>query len=104
MPTTQPNRSGTIMTETNPPRFLPFFQAIGRAITMWQQVESALCAVFVNVSTCQMADVASAIFYSFQDFSDKLNLVNSAARLSLSAAHGLNDWNTINKNQGLGGN
>ena len=100
MPTTQPG-SGTTMMETNPPQFLPFFQAIGRAITTWQHVESALCAVFVNVSTCQKTDVATAIFYSFRDFSDKLNLVNSAARLSLSATRGLNDWESIKKQAGL---
>jgi hypothetical protein len=57
-----------IMLDTNPPLAAPFYGAIGHAITTWQQVESALCSVFIKVSTCRDEQVASAIFYAFQDF------------------------------------
>ncbi|WP_428492839.1 hypothetical protein [Rhodopila sp.] len=88
--------------ETNPPLFSPFYQSLGTAIATWQHVESALCSVFISVSTCRIEEVASAIFYNFRDFSDKLDLVHRAARLSLSADHpGLIEWIGVTKKPGL---
>jgi hypothetical protein len=74
-----------IQVEGNPPLYAPFLQAIGRAITSWQLVEEALCMLFAKVSSCQNEQVAFAIFHNFHDFSDKVDLVNCAARISLSA-------------------
>jgi hypothetical protein len=87
----------TIMLDANPPQAAPFYRAIGYAITKWQQVESALCSVFVKVSTCREEQVAAAIFYTFRDFSDKLTLVHCAARLSLSATTELEEWEKLRK-------
>jgi hypothetical protein len=86
-----------IMLDTNPPQAAPFYRAIGYAITTWQQVESALCSVFIKVSTCREEQVATAIFYTFQDFSEKLKLVRCAARLTLSANTEFAEWEKLRK-------
>jgi hypothetical protein len=86
-----------IMLDTNPPLAAPFYGAIGHAITTWQQVESALCSVFIKVSTCRDEQVASAIFYAFQDFLEKLKLVHWAARLTLSVTTEFNEWDKLRK-------
>jgi hypothetical protein len=86
-----------LMMDTNPPQAAPFYRAIGYAITIWQQVESALCSVFIKVSTCREEQVAAAIFYTFQDFSEKLKLVHCAARLTLSATTEFEEWEKLRK-------
>src|ERR1019366_530290 len=98
-----PDPDRYIQIETNPPQFAPFLQAIGRAITIWQQVEVALFGLFVKVSTCRDQRVASAIFYNFHDFSDKLDLVHCAARLSMSATPGFEEWTGPKNKRGLKG-
>jgi len=96
-----PDPDRYIHIETNPPQYAPFEQAIGRAITIWQQVEVALCGLFVKVSTCRNQKVASAIFYNFHDFSDKIDLVHCAARLSISATPEFEEWTGPKNRQGL---
>ena len=81
-----------IAPESNPPLFAPFLQAIGRAITSWQLVEESLCRLFAKVASCQNERVAFAIFHHFHDFSDKVDLVNCAARISLSANPEFQVW------------
>jgi hypothetical protein len=84
-----------LLVDTNPPQAVPLYRAIGYAITTWQQVESALCSVFVKVSTCREEQVATAIFYTFRDFSDKLMIVHCAARLTLSATTEFAEWEKL---------
>jgi hypothetical protein len=69
--------------DTVPGSMDKFEQAVGRAITNWQEVEEALSALFVKTSTCDNLDVARAIYWTIHDFSDKLNIVRNAARLVL---------------------
>jgi hypothetical protein len=61
-----------------------FERAVGRAITSWQEIEEALCEFFVEISTCQNPDIARAIYWTFRDFGDKLQMVRNGARLTLS--------------------
>jgi hypothetical protein len=75
---------GAVILDTVPSQAPAFHMAIGRAMANWQFVEKALCEVFCNVSTCRDKMVAAAIFYTSRDFSEKLNITRSAARLSLS--------------------
>jgi hypothetical protein len=85
-----------LMIDTNPSQAPQFYLAIGHAITRWQQVEREVSAVFVKTSTCQHAQVASAIFYSPQDFVEKLKLVHHSARLSLDASE-FDEWLKLRK-------
>jgi hypothetical protein len=85
-----------VITDTNPSQAPQFYLALGRAITSWQIVESEICGVFVKVSTCRDEQVASAIFYSPQDFSEKLKLVLCSARLSLDTPE-LDEWEKLHK-------
>jgi hypothetical protein len=84
------------MTDTYPSQAPQFYLALGRAITAWQMVESEVCGVFVKVSTCRDEQVAFAIFYSPQDFSEKLKIVLRASRLRLSAPE-LDEWGKLHK-------
>src|ERR1700730_16264787 len=76
-----------IIVDTNPPQAQPFFPAIVHAIATRQRGDLSICNVFVTVSTCRDEQVASAIFYSVRDFSQKLQLVHHAARLSIVDPH-----------------
>jgi hypothetical protein len=73
-----------------------FYRAIGHAITRWQGVEASLCEVFIRVSTCENQRIASAIFYSPRDFSEKLTLTRNAARMFLAAGSPLlKQWDSL---------
>ncbi len=71
--------------------------ALGEALTMWQAVESALFSVFCHVSGCADENVASAIFYSPNDFSEKLKCTHNAARIALSENPLLDYWAELRK-------
>ena len=81
--------------DTVPSQAPALYMAIGNAVTCWQFVELALCAVFCKVSTCKDEKVASAIFYTLRDFSQKLDICRSAARLSLSGTPLLKEFNIL---------
>lgn len=87
---------GAVIIDTVPSQAPAFHMAIGRAMANWQFVEKALCEVFCNVSTCRDKMVAAAIFYTPRDFSEKLNITRSAARLGLSEEN-LSEFNTLRK-------
>jgi len=74
-----------------------FYRTIGRALAEWQNVEEAVCGVFEKVSTCQDGNVARAIFYSIQDFSNKLMATNAAAKQSLSKEIYDKTWKPLRK-------
>lgn len=84
-----------LMMDTMPSQVPAFYMAIGNAITCWQFVETALGAVFCKISTCQDERVALAIFYTFLDFSQKLSICRSAARLSLVGSPLLAEFNIL---------
>lgn len=74
------------ITPVAPDEMSAFYQALGHAITCWQHIEMGLCSIFVLVSGCKDEKIASAVFYSPMDFSEKLNITRNAARLSLDKA------------------
>jgi hypothetical protein len=78
----------TVISDTNPSQTPQFYRALGHAITLWQMVETEVCGVFIKVSTCRNEQVASAIFYSPQDFTEKLKLVHHSARLIFQCVRG----------------
>lgn len=84
------------MLDINPSQAPQFYMVLGQAITSWQMVESEVCGVFVKVSTCRDRQAASAIFYSPQDFSEKLKLVHNSARLTLAQPE-LDEWLKLRK-------
>lgn len=69
--------------DTVPSSIDEFEQAVGRAITNWQEVEEALCTMFVIISTCSNENVARAIYWTIREFSVKLTIVRNAARIAL---------------------
>ena len=75
----------------------PLHQAIGGALTRWQEVENALYKVFRRVSGCPDEDVASAIFYSPHAFSEKLKCTHNAARFAIKDEVLLADWSKLRK-------
>jgi hypothetical protein len=103
--TTRGDRSGHDMKtapvsgiiDTVPSQVPAFYMAIGSAITAWQFVETALCAVFCKVSVCQDDKVACAIFYTVRDFAQKLDICRSAARLSLAGSPLMDEFNTLRR-------
>ncbi|MGE3782645.1 MAG: hypothetical protein AB7H71_07880 [Alphaproteobacteria bacterium] len=58
-----------------------FERAVGRAITNWQEVDEALCELFVVLSRCRTDGIARAIYWTLHDFSDKLTITRNVARL-----------------------
>jgi hypothetical protein len=87
----------TLLYDTVPSQTPAFYRAIGHAITTWQSVEVELCSVFCNVSTARDPNVGAAIFFSAQDFSDKLNMTRSAARITLRETPLLEEFLTLRK-------
>jgi hypothetical protein len=69
--------------DTEPSSRREFEQAVGKAITNWQQVKEALCELFVVISTCDNAKIARAIYWSIRDFSEKLAIVRNTSRIAL---------------------
>jgi hypothetical protein len=81
--------------DTVPSQVPALYMAIGNAITAWQFVETALCAVFCKVSACRDDKVASAIFYTPLSFRQKLDICRSAARLSLAGSPLMDEFNSL---------
>jgi len=86
----QPASSSVETLELEPPSLdtIPgtradFERAVGRAITNWQQIEEALCNLFVEIANCANPDIPKAVYWTFHDFGDKLTMVRNAARLAL---------------------
>jgi hypothetical protein len=69
-------------------QFSSFHEAIGVGLVRWQGVEDALFAVFLRAAGCPDKDVASAIFYSIQNFRDKLKCTRNAVRVVLAKRDG----------------
>jgi hypothetical protein len=84
-----------VIIDTIPSQVPSFHMAIGRAITTWQYVEIALCNVFCKASTSRDEKVAAAIFYAVRDFSDKLNITHSAARISFAETPLFEEFNAL---------
>jgi hypothetical protein len=80
-----------------------FFQAIGKSLVTWQYVEDALARVFQAASTCQSAEVARAIFFSPNDFGEKLKMTHNALRTPLRPKGALDAWLTQGEKLGLRG-
>lgn len=90
------------MVEPTPPRPERYgakllHESLGRAIITWQEVEAALFSVFRRVCGCADKRVASAIFYSPHDFSEKLKCTHNAARFALKKHGLLDDWTGLRK-------
>ena len=90
------------MVEPTPPRPERYeanllHESLGRAIITWQEVEAALFSVFRRVCGCADKRVASAIFYSPHDFSEKLKCTHNAARFALKKHGLLDDWIALRK-------
>lgn len=73
------------------------YQAIGHALDLWQHVEEALNFIFRRVSTCSSEHVASAIYYSPRDFSDKLKMTHNAMRFAINDEKLLQEWAELRK-------
>jgi hypothetical protein len=74
-----------------------FYRAIGKSLTAWQYVEQSLAGLFQIVSTCQSAEISRAIFFSPNDFREKLNMTHVALRTPLRAKAELANWSLLRK-------
>jgi hypothetical protein len=74
-----------------------FYRAIGKSLTAWQNVEQSLAGLFQIVSTCQSGEVARAIFFSPNDFSEKLKMTHIALRTALRAKTDSEEWKPLRK-------
>jgi hypothetical protein len=72
-----------------------FYRAIGKSLTAWQSVEESLAGLFQIVSTCQSEEVARAIFFSPNDFSEKLKMTHNALRAPKRARTTLGSWSRL---------
>jgi hypothetical protein len=86
-----------LIIDTVPSQIPALYMAIGNAITGWQFVETALCDIFCKTSTCHDSKVASAIFYTFRDFAQKLDIARAAARISLSGNPLLDEFTSLRR-------
>jgi hypothetical protein len=59
------------------------FQAIGEAITRWQQVESVLFDIFDNCMTCRALGPPAVAFTAVDNFRAKLAMTDAVVRLRL---------------------
>ena len=68
-----------------------FFSVVGKTLDEWTQVETHLCSIFV-VCLRAPTDRARASFYAVEDFSSKLQMVNSVLVLAVSDHKTLSEW------------
>jgi hypothetical protein len=88
--------------EAETPQDLPpqtaeaLFLTVGKGISIWQSVEMALSAVFLQLITPRTDEIGRAIFYSANDFETKLRLVHNVARLALTRPL-IEEWQDLRK-------
>lgn len=72
-----------------------FYEALGRAIGGWAQVEGALYVMFLTVLKLPHADPAAAAFHAIVSFQGRLRMVDSAALFSLANSPLLPRWKEL---------
>lgn len=72
-----------------------FYEALGRAIGGWAQVEGALYVMFLTVLKLPHADPAAAAFHAIVSFQGRLKMVDSAALFSLANSPLLARWRAL---------
>lgn len=62
------------------PEDVEFYAALGRAMDDWQLVEISLCNLFATTLRTPDERVAAEVFYSVQNFRDKLSMVDASVK------------------------
>ena len=75
-----------------------FLAALGSVLHEWQLVECELCRLFSTVMRAPDHRLTEEVFYSVQNFRDKLNMVDAALQFALWRRQALQDtWVKLNK-------
>jgi len=72
-----------------------FFEALGRAIAAWQNIEVALAYLFAAAMPEPKATRSLIVFDTVQNFRDKLSITDAVLRETLIDAPCLETWNTM---------
>lgn len=85
------------MTDPAEPSDTEFFAALGTALHDWELVEMAMCSLMVTVVRSRDDRLVAEMFYSVQNFRDKLSMLDVALKFAL-WRHKilLPEWNTLN--------
>ena len=81
-----------IRLEPDPALDAAFYEAVGRCITSWADIEVRLLLILINcLHTEQVASVAAA-YYSAVAFAGKVGMVDAAMQCDLSSGSLTNEW------------
>ena len=81
-----------IRLEPDPALDAAFYEAVGRCITSWADIEVRLLLILINcLHTEQVASVAAA-YYSAVAFAGKVGMVDAAMHCDLSSGSLTNEW------------
>ena len=74
-----------------------FFEALGRAIAKWQELELILAILFATLIDPQRIRLGRLLFNGLQGFRDKLKLTDTAACEVLFNSPLLDEWKVLHK-------
>jgi hypothetical protein len=73
-----------------------FYEALGRAISAWQEVESGIYEVFRELTASERPGAVAAAFFAMNAFGQKLDMTNAAAHFVLFKTDLFDTWVNLN--------